>query len=56
MERSSAERFAREWVRAWNQRDLAAVLAHYAEDVVFHCMAGRGFAVDATGGGIKRCI
>ncbi len=36
MERSAAERFAREWVEAWNARDLMAILAHYAEDIVFH--------------------
>jgi hypothetical protein len=27
--------FAREWVDAWNRRDLEAILAHYAEDVRF---------------------
>ncbi|MGE5408380.1 MAG: nuclear transport factor 2 family protein [Syntrophothermus sp.] len=34
----SAERaaaFAREWVDAWNAHDLDAILAHYADDVVF---------------------
>ncbi len=28
-------RFAEEWIRAWNARDLDAVLIHYADDVVF---------------------
>ena len=28
-------RFAEEWVRAWNRRDIEAVLTHYADDVVF---------------------
>ena len=28
--------FAREWVKAWNDHDLEAILSHYAEDVVFH--------------------
>jgi hypothetical protein len=27
--------FARSWVSAWNQRDVEAVLSHYAEDVEF---------------------
>ncbi len=27
--------FADQWVKAWNARDLAAVLAHYADDIVF---------------------
>lgn len=28
-------RFAEDWVRAWNGRDVEAVLTHYADDVVF---------------------
>ena len=31
-----AQAFAREWVKAWNDHDLDAILSHYAEDVVFH--------------------
>lgn len=27
--------FAREWADAWNRRDIEAVLAHFADDVVF---------------------
>jgi hypothetical protein len=30
---SEAERFAREWLEAWNRQDLEAILSHYAEDV-----------------------
>lgn len=29
------EQFARQWVEAWNRRDVEAVLAHFAEDVTF---------------------
>jgi SnoaL-like domain len=29
------EAFANSWVHAWNQRDLDAVLSHYADDVEF---------------------
>ena len=36
MERESAERFAAAWIAAWNSHDLARILAHYTEDVVFH--------------------
>ena len=36
MSREQAERFAGEWVEAWNSRDLDAVLAHYADDIIFH--------------------
>lgn len=27
--------FSREWVAAWNCSDVEAILAHYADDVVF---------------------
>lgn len=36
MDADTAQQFAREWVKAWNDHDLAAILAHYADDVVFH--------------------
>lgn len=32
----SAQGFAREWVKAWNDHDLEKILSHYAEDIVFH--------------------
>ncbi len=30
-----ASGFARDWIAAWNKRDLEAVLAHYTDDVAF---------------------
>lgn len=34
--------FARRWVEAWNDRDVEAVLGHFADDVVFTSpLAGR---------------
>lgn len=30
-----AERFAEQWVAAWNAHDLDAVLSHFTEDAVF---------------------
>lgn len=30
-----AQRFAREWVDAWNRHDVEAVLAHYQDDFEF---------------------
>jgi len=30
-----ADRFATEWIGAWNAHDLDAIVAHYAEDVIF---------------------
>jgi ketosteroid isomerase-like protein len=34
MDDQRARRFAEQWYAAWNARDLEAVLAHYADDVV----------------------
>lgn len=31
----SPEQFARDWIAAWNRSDAEAVLAHYADEVVF---------------------
>lgn len=31
-----AQAFAREWVKAWNDHDLQAILVHYADEIVFH--------------------
>lgn len=36
MQRTDAERFARAWVAAWNDRDIEAVLEHYDEKITFH--------------------
>jgi len=36
MDRTEAESFARAWVDAWNDRDIAAILAHYDDDIIFH--------------------
>ena len=35
MDPAFAQRFAEEWVAAWNSRDLERILAHYTDDVVF---------------------
>ncbi|MEJ8654197.1 nuclear transport factor 2 family protein [Streptomyces sp. MS1.AVA.3] len=35
MDRACAQRFAGEWVAAWNSHDLERILAHYTDDVVF---------------------
>lgn len=36
MQRVEAENFARDWVAAWNDRDIGAVLAHYDDEITFH--------------------
>jgi len=30
-----AKNFADEWVRAWNNKDIEAIMSHYADSVVF---------------------
>jgi ketosteroid isomerase-like protein len=36
IERIWAERFARDWIEAWNRHDLDAILTHYADEISFH--------------------
>jgi hypothetical protein len=36
LDRADAWRFAQDWVKAWNDRNIDDILSHYAEDVVFH--------------------
>jgi ketosteroid isomerase-like protein len=45
MDREAASEFARAWAEAWNRRDLDAILAHFADDVVFSSPR----ALDAVG-------
>lgn len=35
MDNPEPQRFAEQWISAWNARDVEAVLTHYAEDVLF---------------------
>lgn len=43
-----AERFAREWVAAWNSGDIERIFAHYRDDFEMRSplIAERGFAAD----------
>jgi len=36
LDRVFSESFARDWLSAWNDRDIDRILSHYADDVVFH--------------------
>lgn len=36
LSRPFAEAFARDWLAAWNDRDIERILAHYGEEIVFH--------------------
>jgi ketosteroid isomerase-like protein len=41
--------FAESWIAAWNARDVEAVLAHFAEDVVFTSPTAVEFAPGSHG-------
>lgn len=32
MRKEFAQQFAKEWVQAWNNHDIEAILSHYTED------------------------
>lgn len=36
IDRTQAETFARDWMAAWNDRDIDRILSHYSDGVVFH--------------------
>ena len=36
LDKAKAEKFARAWMSAWNDRDIDRILAHYSDGVVFH--------------------
>jgi ketosteroid isomerase-like protein len=42
-------RFAEEWIDSWNRRDIDAVLAHYAHEVVFTSPTALRFAPESAG-------
>jgi ketosteroid isomerase-like protein len=31
-----AQRFADQWIAAWNSHDLVSILSHYRDDLNFH--------------------
>jgi len=41
--------FAADWIAAWNAHDLEAVLAHYADDIVFVTPKSIPFTGDPSG-------
>jgi len=36
LSRGFAESFARDWLAAWNDRDIERILSHYSEEIIFH--------------------
>ena len=56
MDSDGAQRFVIGWLAAWNDHDVEAVLAHFAEDVVFSSpFAARFWAATASSGARRRC-
>lgn len=49
MEREFAEKFAVDWVEAWNSHDVDRILSHFAEDVVWSSPLVAGFTGDQSG-------
>jgi len=35
-DRAKAEDFARDWLGAWNDRDIERILSHYSDEIIFH--------------------
>lgn len=44
-----AETIAQEWLDAWNNHDLEAIMSHYAEDIVFYSPVIQRLLNDPTG-------
>jgi ketosteroid isomerase-like protein len=44
-----ANDFARDWISAWNAHDLALILKHYWDDVVFSSPFVKRIANDSSG-------
>lgn len=44
-----AERFAHDWIEAWNRHDLDRILSHYAEDFTLSSPLIRTFAGEPSG-------
>jgi hypothetical protein len=44
-----ADRFGREWIEAWNSRDLGRILAHYGADLVMASPYIAAIGVESSG-------
>lgn len=49
MNRTFAERFAEEWIAAWNAHDLESILSHYTDDFEMISPAIRKIAEEPSG-------
>jgi hypothetical protein len=52
MQPSEAHEFAKRWLAAWNSHDLEAILAHFAENVLFTSPVAAAL-IDGSGGVIQ---
>jgi len=49
MERITAERFAEQWITAWNNRDIEAIMECYADDIDFNSPFISEMGIDVNG-------
>ncbi|HLO41326.1 MAG TPA: nuclear transport factor 2 family protein [Phycisphaerales bacterium] len=47
--RAAADAFARQWIRAWNSRDIEQILQHYTDDVVVSSPLIKAIAGEPSG-------
>lgn len=49
MERIIAEQFVKQWISAWNNHDIAAIMKHYADNVDFNSPFISEMGIDVNG-------
>jgi hypothetical protein len=49
MEKRMAEQFVKQWIAAWNDHDIAAIMEHYADDVDFNSPFIREMGINENG-------
>jgi len=47
--RPQAQQFTRDWCEAWNSHDLAAIMSHYADDIVLTSPTAAKLLKDPSG-------
>jgi len=51
-----ADRFAAEWLQAWNERDLERILGHYADSIEFTSPFAQALLGVASGTVVYRSV
>jgi hypothetical protein len=49
MDRTTAEQFVAQWIAAWNNHDISAIMEHYADDIDFNSPFIREMGIDVNG-------